>query len=325
MNLTIRTGGTASQGEAFIAGGTTMVDLMKLGASSPNALVDLSARRAELSGIEVTETEVTLGALTTMADAAAHPAVAAMPAIHAALVQAASPQIREMATLGGNLLQRTRCSYFRDSRQPCNKRAAGSGCPALGGEDGQHAVLGGSAQCIATYPGDFAVAALAFGAEITVDQSNGMRARRPLAGFHRRPGDTPHLETALAPGELIAAIHLPRGAWTGQTYVKLRDRASYAFATASAAVALRLEGGTVAEARIVLGGLATIPWRSIAAEQVLIGMTASMAPAFAAGEAALTQATTSPNNTHRVELGVRAVARAILNAAAQDRDQSGSL
>lgn len=322
MTLDLRRDGAPGDDAAWIAGGTTIVDLMKLGASAPSALVDLSARRAELAGVTeagIGEAEgtITLGALTTMAEAASHPSIQALPAIHTALVQAASPQIREMATLGGNLLQRTRCGYFRDVRQPCNKRVPGSGCPAIGGEDGHHAVLGGSEHCIATYPGDFAVACVALGAEITVRAPDGTERRRPVEGLHRMPGDTPARETVLDPGDLITAIHLPTGGT--QAYAKVRDRASYAFATASAAVVLRMKGPVVTSARIALGGLATVPWRAEAAEKVLRGVVPDEASALAAGEAALEGAHATPTNAHRVELGVRAVARAILTAAETTR------
>ena len=313
MRLDRTRGGTPGEGAAWIAGGTTMVDLMKLGAAVPSALVELGARRAELSGVTEAEDTITLGALTTMAEAAAHPAIAALPAIHAALVQAASPQIREMATLGGNLLQRTRCSYFRDVRQPCNKRAPGSGCPAIGGEDGHHAILGGSEHCIATYPGDLAVACVAVGAEITVRSPDGAERRMPVERLHRMPGDRPARETVLGPGDLITAIHVPIGG--AQAYVKIRDRASYAFATASAAVVLRMEDTIIASARIALGGLGSVPWRAEAAEQVLRGAIPNEASALAAGEAALEGAHPTSTNAHRVELGIRAVARAILTAA----------
>ncbi|WP_208353284.1 FAD binding domain-containing protein [Pseudaestuariivita rosea] len=308
----ITEGGTPVDGAAWIAGGTTMVDLMKLGATAPSRLFDLGAQRDALSGISETSDTITLGALTTMADAAKHPAIRGLTAVHTALVQAASPQIREMATLGGNLLQRTRCSYFRDTRQPCNKRVPGSGCPAIGGEDGHHAVLGGSAQCIATYPGDFAVVCVALGAEITIRASDGSERKIPVQDLHRRPGATPHTETALQTGDLITAIHLPKGG--AQSYIKIRDRASYAFATASAAVVLHMDGAMVTSARIALGGLATVPWRAATAEHVLKGSMIDQKTAFAAGEAALQDAHPTLTNAHRVELGIRAVAKAILSA-----------
>ncbi len=304
--------GTPVDGAAWIAGGTTMVDLMKLGATNPSDLIDLSAQRDKLSGISETSESIALGALVTMADAAKHPSIHSLTAVHTALVQAASPQIREMATLGGNLLQRTRCSYFRDTRQPCNKREAGSGCPAIGGEDGHHAVLGGSDHCIATYPGDFAVACVALGAEVSVRASNGTERRLPVEDLHHLPRATPHIENVLQTGDLITAIHLPKG--NAQSYVKIRDRASYAFATASAAVVLQMEGPVVSSVRIALGGLATVPWRAKSAEQVLVGSVINETTAFEAGEAALQGAHPTPTNAHRVELGIRAVAKAILLA-----------
>lgn len=315
--LDIKQVGAPSAQEAYIAGGTTMVDLMKLRATEPEGLIDLRAAHPDLHGVTETDDAVIIAALTTMADAARHPAIRALPAIHTALVQAASPQIREMATMGGNLLQRTRCSYFRDARQPCNKRQPGSGCPAIGGEDAHNAVFGGSDQCIATYPGDLAVACVALGATLTVRAPDGAERTVAVEELHVPPGTTPQIETCLQHGDLITAINLPKGGH--QAYIKIRDRASYAFATASAAVVLKMSGNTIVSARIALGGLATVPWRACAAEELLRGAISNEATALAAGEAALEGAAPSATNAHRVELGIRAVAKAILTASAQKR------
>ena len=313
MTLTLRSEAPPKKGEAYIAGGTTLVDLMKLGVAQPSGLVDLS-RRDDLRGISMGQGMLTIGARTTMAEVAAHQDVRArLPMVVQSLELAASPQIREMATIGGNLLQRTRCSYFRDSRRPCNKRTPGSGCPAIGGDDAHLAILGTSDQCIASYPGDFAIAAIALGAELTIER-DGSASRRSLAGLHRLPGDTPHLDADLAPGDLITAIHLPLGNWSGQTYHKVRDRASYAFATVSIAVTLRMEGPFVADARIGLGGVATIPWRSEIAETAIIGAVLDEASAVSAGAAAFADARPSETQAFKVDLGARAVARALLKA-----------
>jgi xanthine dehydrogenase YagS FAD-binding subunit len=254
--------------------------------------------------------------MTTMAEAERHPLLRKrFPAAQLALALAASPQIREMATLGGNLLQRTRCPYFRDARSPCNKRVPGSGCSGIGSEE-VLAILGTSEACIAPYAGDFAVAMAMLGAEVSIENSEGSTRRMPISNLHRLPGDTPHIESWLDPGDLITAIHLPYSDWTGQTYVKLRDRASYAFASASAAVSLRLERGIIADARIALGGLATVPWRSKEAEDWLVGRAVDTVTAMEAGRKCLAAAQCSPGQETRRDIGTRAVARAVLDAGA---------
>jgi xanthine dehydrogenase YagS FAD-binding subunit len=252
-----------------------------------------------------------------MADAADAPAVKTnFPVVSEALLAGASPQLRNMATLGGNVLQRTRCSYFRDpSWARCNKRGPGSGCTALDGVNRKHAVLGVSDHCIATYPGDFAQALIALGAKVEVATPEGLRTIA-FEALHREPGDRPDLETTLKPGALITAFVVPRGAWTARSlYLKVRDRQSYEFALASAAVALELRGGVIAEARIALGGVATKPWRAREAEQVLAGRTASPENFRTAAQAAFANAQPRDGNRYKVELGKRTLIRALIQAA----------
>ena len=301
----------------FLAGGTTIVDLMKLDVMRPTSLVDINALQRDFGAIEVTDGGVRLGALARMSAAAEHPIILRdYPVIAQTLRFAASPQIRNMATLGGNVLQRTRCSYFRDtSFAACNKRNPGSGCAALTGNNRKLAVLGISDQCIAHYPGDFAQALSALGATVEIRGPNGMR-RLPFGDLHRLPAKTPHLETVLAPGDLITAFVVPAGPWTRRSlYLKIRDREAYEFALASAAVALDLQGGVVREARIALGGVATTPWRASAAEAVLKGKPVTNATAKAAAEAAFAQAQTHGDNAFKPELGRRTLERALVQAA----------
>lgn len=300
----------------FLAGGTTILDLMKLDVMRPQTLVDIGALSRERGGVEVQASGIRFGALTRMADAAEHPVVLRdYPVIAATLKLAASAQLRNMASLGGNVLQRTRCAYFRDTRwAACNKRNPGSGCSALDGVNRQHAVLGTSEACIATYPGDFAQALVALGASVEVSGANGSR-RIEFQDLHRLPGATPNVETSLAPGELITAIVVPAGPWTRRShYLKIRDRESYQFALASAAVALDMDGRTVREARIALGGVATVPWRSREAEAALRGKPLDEASANAAAEAAFAAARPRKNNAYKVTLGKRTLARALLEA-----------
>jgi xanthine dehydrogenase YagS FAD-binding subunit len=303
-------------GAHFVAGGTTLYDLMKIDVEAPVRVVDIS-RLPELARVEVNGTgELVFGALAKMSDLADDPVLRrSYPALSESLWKAASQQLRNMASLGGNLLQRTRCAYFRGGAPfACNKREPGSGCSAVGGIDRGHAVLGGSEACIATYPGDWAVALLAFDAVVDVEGPGGQRTI-PLERLHREPGATPHIETSLAPGELITRIRVPATPLgRASTYHKIRDRESYAFALASAAVALEMDGDRVREARIALGGLATRPWRAREAERVLVGQTLTTEAARRAGEAALQGARPGRHNEFRVELGIRTVADALMIA-----------
>jgi xanthine dehydrogenase YagS FAD-binding subunit len=303
---------------AFLAGGTTLIDLMKLDVMRPERVVDINAMG--LDRIEIGGSRLRLGASVRMAEAETHPDLRRrVPMLTDSLALAASTQIRHMATLGGNVLQRTRCPYFRDvSWAACNKRAPGSGCAALEGFNRSHAVLGTSDACIATYPGDFGQALMAMDAVVDVTGSGGRR-QLPFAALHVPPGRTPNVETTLAPDDLILGFEMPIEPWFRRSlYLKIRDRESYEFALASAAVALDLDGGTVRQARIALGGLATVPWRAREAEQALAGRTLDEASCQIAAEAALSGARPHEHNSFKVELGRRTIVRALLQAAAME-------
>lgn len=302
---------SARPGTKILAGGTTLYDLMKLGIETPPAVIDV--HRLPLASIEIGDDELSFGAGARMSDVADHLVVRAdYPALSESLWRAASQQLRNMATVGGNLLQRTRCAYFRNGSEfPCNKRNPGSGCAAIGGHDRGHALLGGSGTCIATYPGDWAIALLAFDAVVDVVGPRGERSV-PLADLHVEPGDDPAREHTLAADELIVRIRVPASAvGRGSTYLKIRDRESYAFALASAAVALTLDADVVTECRIALGGVATRPWRATAAEQELTGQRLTPETARRAGEIAFAQARPGNHNGFRIELGIRTVADAV--------------
>lgn len=302
----------------LIGGGTTLLDLMKLDVMRPDRLIDVTPLAARHGRIEASRDGLHLGALVTMSAAADHPAIVRdYPVIAQSLAQAASVQLRNMARLGGNVLQRTRCNYFRDpSYAQCNKRNPGSGCAALDGFNRLHAVLGTSGACIGSYPGDFAQALIALDATVDVLGPNGVR-RLNFADLHRLPGEAPHIETTLAPGELILGFVVPAGPGTRRSvYTKVRDRDSYAFALASAAVALDMDGRTVRSARIALGGVATVPWRAREAEALLAGQRLDETTAAAAGKAAFAGATVHEHNAYKVPLGEATVARALLAAQA---------
>jgi xanthine dehydrogenase YagS FAD-binding subunit len=304
----------------YLAGGTTLLDLMKIGVMSPGRLIDINGMEPEHGAIEADERGLTLGALVRMSDAADHDVVRReYPAISDALWQAASPQLRNMATLAGNVLQRTRCNYFRDVSWPCNKREPGSGCSAMDGVNRRLAVLGTSRHCIANYPGDFAHVLAALDAAVDIVAADGTRRSIRFEALHRLPGDTPHIETSLAPGDLITAFRVPAGPWTRRSrYLKIRDRASYDFALASAAVALHIEDGVVREARIGIGGMTAKPWRSQEAEAVLRDEPLDEARASLAAEAAFANARTRPDILFKPELGRRTLVRALLEAAAME-------
>jgi xanthine dehydrogenase YagS FAD-binding subunit len=303
----------------YLAGGTNLLDLMKLEVARPDSVVEINALKAAYGSIEAGPDGLRLGALVRMAEAAEHPAVRRdYPVIADTLWMAASPQLRNMATLGGNVLQRTRCNYFRDvSWEACNKRNPGSGCAAVAGVNRRLAVLGVSDHCIAHYPGDFATGLVALGAEVELRDRDGGRRTMPFEDLHRLPGGTPHVETNLKPGELITGFRLPAGPWTRRSlYTKIRDRESYDFALASAAVALDLDAdGVVRTARIGLGGVATKPWRSHEAEAALDGQVLTEASARHAAEAAFADAVTHHDNAFKAELGRRTLVRALLEAA----------
>ena len=308
-------------GTRFIAGGTTLYDLMKLTVETPTTVVDLTGLR-ELTAFDTSgDHELVFGALAPMSDVASDPRlVRDYPALSESLWRAASQQLRNMATVGGNLLQRTRCAYFRGGEPyACNKRTPGSGCAAIGGLDRGHAVLGGSTSCIAVYPGDWSVALVAFDAQVDTLSPRGERTIA-LESLHREPGATPHIETTLAPDELIVRIRVPATPLgRASTYHKIRDRESYAFALASAAVALDMNGETVREARVALGGVATRPWRARSAERALAGRTLDAATARAAGDEAFVGARAGRDNGFKIELGARTVADALMIAKGRAR------
>src|SRR5438105_629635 len=301
----------------YLAGGTTLLDLMKLDVMRPEVLVDINSLDPAGTRIERRADGLYLGAFVTMAAAGEHPEIRHdYPVVAQALDLAASPQIRNMATLGGNVLQRTRCNYFRDpSWGACNKREPGTGCAALGGVNRKHAVLGVSDHCIAAYPGDFAQALVALDAGVEIVGPGGPRLM-PFEQLHRLPGDTPHIETVLAPGELIVGFWLPVAPWTRRSlYLKIRDRQSYEFALASAAVALDLADGMVNEARIALGGVAAKPWRAREAEAALKGHALDEAGARRAAEATFATAQAHGQKDYKPELGRRTLVRALLQTA----------
>ena len=300
----------------FIAGGTTMLDLMKLGSMNPGTLVDINALDAQHGGIEAGPDGLRLGALVRMSVVEADPAIQRdYPVIAATMHLAASSQIRNMASLGGNVLQRTRCMYFREpSWERCNKRVPGSGCAAMDGVQRKFAVLGVSDKCIASYAGDFAQALVALGAEV---ETAGPAGGRTIAFEDLHTGsDDPHTETVLKPGELITAFRVPAGPWTRRSvYVKVRDRDSYAYGVATAAVALHVEGGAVQEARIGLGAVSYRPWRAHEAEAALKGKALTEDNAAAAARAAFADARPRDGNAFAVELGQRTLVRALMQAS----------
>ena len=303
-------------GSRFLAGGTTMVDLMKCGVEVPSALIDIT-RLPGLDTIEAGPARVRIGALSKMSDVADHPRIRKeFPVLSESLWRGASAQLRNMATIGGNLMQRTRCSYFREPwvYGACNKRNPGSGCAALEGVNRGHAVLGTSPSCIATNPGDFAVALVAFDATVYVE--NGKPQRRiPIDDFFLLPGDTPDIEHPLSSGELIVAVEVPISAALGRSYyLKVRDRESYEFAAASAAVGLELEadGRTIRDVRVALGGIATRPWRARTIEAALVGRTFDEPTVRVASRLATEGAVDHGENRFKIDLAPRVVARALL-------------
>jgi xanthine dehydrogenase YagS FAD-binding subunit len=299
----------------FLAGGTNILDLVKEDVERPNELVDLT--RLKLTEIKAARGGVSIGALATNTDTANHPLIRHnYPLLTQAIVAGASAQLRNMATSGGNLLQRTRCQYFYDTAMPCNKREPGTGCGAFEGLNRMHAILGWSEQCVATYPGDMANALDALDAVVRVRGAGGPERTIPIGEFHRLPGDTPEKDTNLQHGELIVAIELPQSTFAKHSYyLKVRDRASYAFALVAVAAALELDRGTIRQARVVLGGVAHKPWRSPEAEAALTGRPASEASFRQAAEAALKDAKPLAHNAYKVELGKRAIVRALMRAS----------
>jgi xanthine dehydrogenase YagS FAD-binding subunit len=294
----------------YIAGGTNILDLIKDDVEAPQLLVDITP--LPLRDIAASADGVRLGALVTMSDAADAPAVKTrFPVVSQALLAGASPQLRNMATLGGNVMQRTRCAYFRDVSQACNKRKPGLGCAAIGGENRMHAVVGTSSSCICTHPSDFAVALLTVDANVRVRGILGSRSI-PIDRFHVLPQDTPNIESVLDHGELIEAIELPASAHAQRSaYLKVRDRASYEFALVSVAAALEISGGAIRTARVALGGVAPVPWRSREAEAALTGRPPTTATFAAAARAATTNMRGYGKNDFKIELARRTVERAL--------------
>jgi xanthine dehydrogenase YagS FAD-binding subunit len=309
----------SAPGAVYLGAGTNLLDLMKGDVVRPGRLVDIT-RLPGLSRVEVLENgDVRVGALVRNADLAYHPRFAGrFPMVAEALLSGASAQLRNAATVGGNLLQRTRCRYFYDAASACNKRAPGAGCDARGGENRLHAVLGWSDACIATHPSDFCIALAALDAVVEVEGAAGRREVR-LVDLHRLPGDRPDLEFELAPGELIVALRLPADASAFASharYLKIRERTSYAFAVVSAAAALELDGGKIHRARLALGGVAPKPWRAPVAEAALEGVVPDRTAFERAADIALAEARPSGDNGFKIELARRVVVRALIRAAA---------
>jgi xanthine dehydrogenase YagS FAD-binding subunit len=315
-------------GAAYLAAGTNLLDLMKGGITRPSRLIDVN----HLPGLDQIEHlaggGVRIGALVRNADLAHDPDFARrFPAVAEALLSGASPQLRNAATVGGNLLQRPRCPYFYDVASACNKRESGAGCEARGGDTRLHAVLGWSESCIATNPSDFCVPLVALDAVVEIE-GRSRRREVPLENFHRLPGSTPERESVLEPGELIVAVRLPAEAAAFSAharYLKVRERTCFAFAVVSAAAALQIEGPTIVEARIALGGVAPKPWRARAAEETLAGAHPDKAAFRRAAEAALADAKPSGDNAFKIELARRIVTRALTFAAAGTPDRVPAL
>jgi xanthine dehydrogenase YagS FAD-binding subunit len=304
----------------FLGGGTNLVDLMKAGVERPARLIDV--RELPLDGVEFTrDGGLRIGATVTNSDLAAHPEVRRhYPALAQAVLAGASGQLRNMATVGGNLLQRTRCGYFTDLSKPCNKRAPGSGCSALTGEHHNHAILGASEHCVATHPSDMAVALAAFDAVISYETADSP-GELPIADFYLPVGDTPHIETALPPGALITGVTLPPAPVAAHSrYRKVRERASYAFAIGSIAAALDVQDDVVREVRLAFGAVASRPWRARAAERVLTGGPASAEAFAAAADAELAGAEPLAENGYKVTL-IRNLVVAVLTELTEEADR----
>jgi len=303
----------------FIAGGTNLLDLMKENVEKPDHLIDIT--HLAFNKIEDnTDGGLRLGALVTNADTAWNEQVESRyPLLSKAILAGASPQLRNMATNGGNLMQRTRCYYFYDTATPCNKREPGSGCSAIGGYNRILGILGTSEHCIATHPSDMCVALAALGATINITGINGERSM-PIADFHRLPGDRPDLDNTLEAGDIVTSIDLPANGFVNNyAYLKIRDRASYAFALVSVAVALDIEGDVIKSARLVLGGVAHKPWRNEAAEAALTGQQATETTFEKVAAMVIEGAKGYGDNTFKIELAQRAIVRALKQAAGLEK------
>jgi xanthine dehydrogenase YagS FAD-binding subunit len=300
------------QNSGFLAGGTTLVDLMKLDVMTPAQVVDIN--QLPMRGINLTSDGLRIGALEKMSDVAEHPAVMAnYPVISQALLKSASAQLRNMASMGGNLLQRTRCGFFRDVSTPCNKRQPGSGCPAIDSWNRSYAILGTSSSCVATHPSDLAVALVALDASIRLQSGNNERFVK-LDDFYLVPGDTPEKENQLKPGELITEIRVPVLPWARRSlYLKIRDRESYEFALSSVALALDMDANTIRDARVVVGGVGTKPWNLPNVRAALIGKPSNQQTFEAAAKLATEGAKPLKHNAFKVELVQRTIVRALMN------------
>ncbi|MBC3786499.1 FAD binding domain-containing protein [Spirosoma utsteinense] len=300
----------------FLAGGTNLIDLMKEDVERPSAVIDISALTlTEIKPIAAGTSKggISIGGLGKNTDAANHPSIRQhYPLLTQAILAGASGQIRNMATNGGNLLQRTRCPYFYEVAMPCNKREPGSGCGALEGINRLHAIFGWSEKCVAVYPSDMAIALAALDAFVRVKRPNGEERSIPFTDFHRLPGDTPEQDTNLAHGELITAIDLPQNKFADRSYyLKVRDRASYAFALISVAAALEVTGNTIVQARIAMGGVSHKPWRALTAEKMLVGKEATAENFKRAADAEMAAAKPLEHNKFKVELGNRSIVLAL--------------
>lgn len=300
----------------FLAGGTNLIDLMKEDVERPNALVDITTLSlTDIKPIAAGPSKggMSIGGLGKNADAANHPLIRQnYPLLSQAILAGASGQIRNMATNGGNLLQRTRCPYFYEVAMPCNKREPGSGCGALEGVNRLHAIFGWSEKCVAVYPSDMAIALAALDAVVQVRSANGQERSIPFTDFHRLPGDTPQQDTNLAHGELITAIDLPRNTFADRSYyLKVRDRASYAFALLSVAAALEVTDNRIVQARIAMGGVSHKPWRALTAEKMLVGKEATAENFKLAADAEMAAAKPLEHNKFKVELGNRSIVLAL--------------
>jgi xanthine dehydrogenase YagS FAD-binding subunit len=300
----------AAAGGRYIAGGTTLIDLMREEVERPEHLVDINA--LPLAGVRAEDSDLVIGALARMAEVAAHPETQRMqPLIAETLIEGASPQLRNMASIGGNLLQRVRCPYFRMLDAPCNKRDPGSGCSAIDGINSGHAILGTSEQCVATHPSDLAVSLVALGATMRVAGPKGERAF-PVEDLYLLPGDTPHMEHTLRPGELIVEVRVPGGPYSRRArYLKVRDRASYEFALVSTAAALDIDGGVIRSARIACGGVGTRPWRMRSSEEALVGKSANRRAFETAAQLALAGTQPLSGNHYKLDLLTRTIVRAL--------------
>lgn len=299
-------------GSQFIAGGTNLVDLMKKGVTAPQRLIDINS--LPLKDIKADAKGVSIGALVPNSSAADHSIIKEKyPVLAMALNAGASAQLRNMATIGGNIMQRTRCPYFYDTTMPCNKRKPGTGCGAKDGYNRMHALFGASENCIAVHPSDLCVALAVLNATVHVTGKKGDK-KIPFGDFHRLPGDKPELDNNLQPGELITAIHVPANNFNKSYYLKLRDRLSYAFALVSVAVALEVKDGVIRSASLAMGGVAHKPWRLIEVEKFLTGKTISKELFDEAGKMAMNGAKTYTHNAYKIKLGQAAVAEALNKA-----------